>query len=329
MATSTIFVTSTVTRTSTATVGATSAATQAATIIFTSGNIQTNMFRGVSIGVSLMALLMCSFFWRHFPPRTTVAAVIMALVVFTVQVICVYWDLFPPTDCQLRVKTIYGLIFFQMISYWSFQAELTYRVAQAYAKTVPYTPYIIAMAFVTRATVNVYLISVVSWTRGANNLCSTMLAVGVNLGDRVMEAGYSLVLSVLFLVPIVAGYKEISAYAAPTGCAAMGRGSIMRQSVAGTAPLQAVDRITEGTQWLRRIIMDKGFVLVLSVLIEVVYVILVFSGISPPTLVSFWNAVFTPQFLILMSVHLLSTVSRKVGDSGATTRMQQTSSAKH
>ncbi|KAJ3400999.1 hypothetical protein CcCBS67573_g04003 [Chytriomyces confervae] len=319
----TVTVTATETVTSTVIRSLITTAAIPTTTSFSAGNVQTNFFRGVSSGVSIMTILISVYFNRIFPRRITLIAFMMAAVVLTVQAICLFWDLFPPENCLFRTQIVYSLLFVQLFGYWLFQAELTYKVSQAYSQSVPFSIFIIVIAVLVRVGINLFLVATISAARNDNQTCSTVVGVATNMTDKISEALFSLVLSILFIYPIAAGYKEIAIFANPqrTG----------RQNASSNpAPAHpATDKLNEGMAWLKRIMMDKGFILILSVFVETLYSLLVFTGMSPPTLVSFWNAVFTPQYLILLTVHMLSTACRKVKETGSATQSESLSGAKH
>ncbi|KAI8823278.1 hypothetical protein BJ741DRAFT_715150 [Chytriomyces cf. hyalinus JEL632] len=291
---------------------------------FSAGNVQTNFFRGISSGISIMTILISIYFIRIFPRRIILVAFLMAATVLTVQVLCLFWDLFPPENCVFRTQIVYSLIFVQLFGYWMFQAELTYKVSQAYSQSVPYSIFIIVIAVLVRIGINLFLVVTISANRNDNRTCTTLVGVATNMTDKISEALFSLVLSVLFIYPIAAGYNEIAIFANPQRT---GRHTASSNNPPPARP--ATDKLNEGMAWLKRIMVDKGFILIVSVFVETLYLLLVFTGMSPPTLVSFWNAVFTPQYLMLLTAHMLSTVVRKAKETGITTQSESLSGAKH
>ncbi|ORY53551.1 hypothetical protein BCR33DRAFT_710957 [Rhizoclosmatium globosum] len=211
-----------------------------------------------------------------------------------------YSPLFPPPqDCFFRVKFIYGTLLLGQTAYWLFQASLAYNVSSSYSKSIPGTPILIFLAFLVRVGVGIFVVSNYTWKVNANLVCSSMLNVQINLLDKVMEITYSLILSILFTYPILMGVKDINASMTMT-----------------SSYHDKNDPRIAGRKWLKRIIRDQGFILIISLLVEILYLVCVFTS-SNPTLVSTWNALFTTSYVFLMMIHMIITVARRAKESSA------------
>ncbi|KAJ3067098.1 hypothetical protein HDU99_003625 [Rhizoclosmatium hyalinum] len=216
-------------------------------------------------------------------------------------------DYLAPQDCFLRVKFIYGTLLLGQTAYWLFQAFLAYNVSTSYSKSIPGTPILICLAFLVRVGVGIFVVANYTWKVNANLVCSSMLNVQINLLDKVMEILYSLILSILFTYPILMGVNDISASITMTSSS---HASDHRDTMMKNDPRIA------GRKWLKRIIRDQGFILIVSLLVEILYLVCVFTS-SNPTLVSTWNALFTTSYVFLMMIHMIITVARRAKESSA------------
>ncbi|KAI8620360.1 hypothetical protein BC830DRAFT_1164634 [Chytriomyces sp. MP71] len=262
---------------------------------YSASNVLKNFLGGVQVGVAALLLVVIPFVHRLFPKRTVATALALALLLMARNVFSALYDLYLLPDCYFRVKMIYSATCVESMIYSLFLADLTYKVSVSYSKSISGTFYIIAFAFFLRAATAILGVCSITWARGPNQVCTSVLNPDINLANRIAELVYALVLSILFLYPVVQGYRDISAY------------SSSKESTIAQGAAEA------GRNWLLQIIRDQGFLSVVTCLVQVVYVLCVFTG-GNPSLVTLWNSVFAEEYVIFMIIHLVTTLMRKVGE---------------
>ncbi|TPX63179.1 hypothetical protein CcCBS67573_g08755 [Chytriomyces confervae] len=281
-------------------------------ISYTSSNVLTNALRGMNVGIAIVLFIIASSIHSLCPKRTTIASYFISIALFTQSLFSICYDLFVLENCYLRVKVIYGFILVNNFSYWVFQADLTYTVSMSHSKSIPGTIYIIVAALAARFAIGINTVYQYTWKVNPNHICSSILNANINLLDKLSDLVYCLLLAALFLYPVVLGYRDISQYAPKKPHESVRNTYTQRDSrreiTEPAAP--ALDGITAGRNWLMRVMMDKGFILVITCGAEILYLSCVFSGLNP-TFVSVWNAVFASTNAVLMSIHLLTTAMRK------------------
>ncbi|KAI8609310.1 hypothetical protein BC830DRAFT_1085582 [Chytriomyces sp. MP71] len=258
---------------------------------YNASNVLTNFFRGLQMGIAALLLLLILFVHHLFPKLTIATALIIALVTLATEPLGLLYDTLLLPDCYFRVKIVYAALYLEIIMYSIFLGDLTYKVSQSYSKIIPGTFYIILFALCGRTASSFFVVFSYTWKRGANQICSSVLNPQINLIDKLVELCFSLIMSVLFLYPVILGYRDISEHT----CNSVSNGAA-----------------EVGRNWLRQIIRDQGFLSVVTCVVQVVYVVCIFTG-GDPSLVSLWNSIFTGDYVIFMAIHLIATVVRKVG----------------
>ncbi|KAI8620359.1 hypothetical protein BC830DRAFT_1164633 [Chytriomyces sp. MP71] len=274
---------------------ATTAGAEPEALNYNLSNVLTNFFRGLQMGVAILLFILALFVRRLFAKSAIAITILIALITIAMELVSISYDILLMQDCYFRVKLIYSSFCVVTIAYSLFLGDLTYRVSQSYSKTIPGTFYIIVFVLCIRVASAIFIVYSFTWKRGLNLVCSSVLNPQINLVDKFVELCFSLILSTLFLYPVVLGYRDITRYSSNTeGASARG----------------AVDA---GRSWLLQVIRDQGFLSVVTCLVQIVYVLCVFTG-GDPSLVSLWNGIFAGEYLFFLSIHLITTVMRKVGE---------------
>ncbi|KAI8609308.1 hypothetical protein BC830DRAFT_1151234 [Chytriomyces sp. MP71] len=268
-------------------------------VLYTSSNVLSNFFRGLTLGISLVTVLIALFLKPLFPLKTMLAAVIISSIQIFLPLWTSLYDVLGLQNCFLRVKVIYSFLFLSQITYNAFQADLTRQINAFYSKSFPGTIPIIFAILLTRVAVATFVV-IESAYQEVNGICLSVLPPFITLIDKLSETFYSSVLAFLFIYPIARGYKDISVIR-------------ISQSIS-TAPTRVLsngigDRISEDMSWFKQIIVDRGFVLLLTMITELVNIICVYTTPNP-SVTSLWNGLFACSNVVLMVVHMLGSVRR-------------------
>ncbi|KAI8609307.1 hypothetical protein BC830DRAFT_1151232 [Chytriomyces sp. MP71] len=260
---------------------------------YNSANTLSIFLKGMSVGIGVIPILLGLLLAPFFPSRTVAAALAIGIVTITVNSLSSSADISIWQDCNLRVKLLLSLLVVQTCVYAFFQANLTHLVCSMYPKIIPGTTSIIVCASSIRVGISISTVFLSDWKRAPNQLCSSVLLPDISLADRLAEVLFSSTLSILFIYPILMGYREISSVRDDT------------PNFAGSH-----NKIAADMHWFKQIMMDRGSILVLSCIVEAVYLACLF-GTRDPSRVSLWNSAFSGDYAVLMSVHMLTTVRRK------------------
>ncbi|KAI8613698.1 hypothetical protein BC830DRAFT_1130966 [Chytriomyces sp. MP71] len=299
---------------------------------YSSSDVLTNFFRGVEMGFAVLLAMMTLFVYPLFPTRTVAHSLLISVLVMAAEVVYCVYDVFLLPDCHARVKTIFTLVSLSAISYAAFQAELTYKVTLAHSKSkaLPGSRYIIIIAFLLRVASSITVVVNFSWNRNLNKVCSSVLPSAINVMDKCVEIGYSLLLTLVFLYHLFRGHKGIhehtplSSGVAPMTPRTMAGTSFQRSPSYLTnhtrserehmTTTPAVVTLVQGASFLKTIMVNQGFLLLVTLMVETIYLILAITS-DNSTLVGLWNAIFGTDYMFFMALHLLSSVVRRVAES--------------
>ncbi|KAI8622624.1 hypothetical protein BC830DRAFT_267981 [Chytriomyces sp. MP71] len=256
--------------------------------------------RGFNVGIATLAALVVICFALKIPVRTTAASLVICFTVLGTSIGAIFADYVSFTNCFLAVKLLYSGFLVQAVAYWSFQADLTYTVTLDTSTTIAYTPYIIITAFIIRVSAGSYTVYAYDARQDeATQLCQVFLPKPAFLLDKVCEIIFSVTMAVLFLYPIICSIREINSLALDG-----------QQSSSSHTPQPSIqmNSIVQGREWLKAIVKNRGFVLVLSVLVEVAHIACVLQS-SDPTLLTTWNGYFAGKYVLLITLHICATVA--------------------
>ncbi|KAI8844319.1 hypothetical protein BJ741DRAFT_644842 [Chytriomyces cf. hyalinus JEL632] len=289
-------------------------------VSFTTANIISNTFRGMNMGLAFMLIVITCLTRRGYPQLTVAASLALGVLLMTKAGYALLFDYLGLQGCLFRVKLIYSITLLYNFAYWLFQADLAHRANSSSSKTAPGHPYIIGTALAVRASVNVYVCYRYTWTLNPNRTCASVLDTFVNLADKLADFSYAFLLAGIFLYPLIMGYREI-ANRAPT--AQQENNRLVGRTQSGTGQRHAGKQhrkmkggIKDRQIFLKQILVDKGFILVLTCLLETAHVLCIVTSLDP-TVVSFWNAAFSSNYALFMTVHLLTTLRQRSADSKA------------
>ncbi|KAJ3237767.1 hypothetical protein HDU81_009006 [Chytriomyces hyalinus] len=299
-------------------------------VSYTTTNVISNMFRGMNMGLALMLVGITCLTRRGFPLTTVAASLGLGVLLMTKASYSVLFDYLGLQGCFLRVKLIYGATLLYNFAYWFFQADLTRRVSSSSSKTAPGILYVIGTALVLRVSVNIYVCYRYTWRLNPNQTCTSVLDISVNLADNVADLSYAFLLSGIFLYPLIVGYREITSttppllQAQPENNRGVGRThSGKNQRQVGKHIQNFKSSVADRQKWLKQILADQGFILVLTCILETAHLLCLVTSLDP-TVVGFWNAAFSSNYAIFMTVHLLTTLRRRGADSKAKTDFANT-----
>ncbi|KAJ3239289.1 hypothetical protein HDU78_002970 [Chytriomyces hyalinus] len=291
-------------------------------VSYTTANVISNMFRGMNMGLAFMLIGITCLTRRGFPQTTVTASLALGVLLVTKAGYSLLFDYLGLQGCLLRVKLIYGMTLLYNFAYWLFQANLAHRANSSSSKMVSGFSYIIGTALAVRVSINVYVCYRYTWILNPNRTCASVLDTFVNLADKLADFSYAFLLSGIYLYPLIMGYRE-TANRAPTAQ------QENNQLVGRTQPGKSQGRSgkqrrkmksgIKGRQtFLKQILVDQGFILVLTCLLETAHVLCIITSLDP-TVVGFWNAAFSSNYALFMTVHLLTTLRRRSTDSKAKT----------
>ncbi|KAJ3347060.1 hypothetical protein HDU83_002410 [Entophlyctis luteolus] len=261
-------------------------------------NLITNAIRGMNLGLSFMGLLIVFLCIKEVPKTTIGSLAIICLCVLSNSFVGFSYDYLLLSDCLTRVKILYIQNFVNGLAYWVFEANLTYQVSNTVADYVIGRQYIIPFALIVRMAVGILPTIFNTSTVAPNRTCVTVARPTIILADRLMEVALSVFYSSIFLFSIMKGVREID-------------------SVNGTGDVSSANRNSANEGWaisakkyLLRTIRAQGFILLLSVVFQVAFLLIIYN-LTDSTAIGSVTAGFISQNTVLMSIHILSSIVRR------------------
>ena len=90
---------------------------------YTQAQFITNMFRSVVIGFCSSVLMDSIFIFSATHIRPSILPGLSALIMLAVQVLCIVYDLSPPSNCYPRVYIVYGMIYASQLCLEIYQTQ--------------------------------------------------------------------------------------------------------------------------------------------------------------------------------------------------------------
>ncbi|KAI8618767.1 hypothetical protein BC830DRAFT_1107137 [Chytriomyces sp. MP71] len=256
--------------------------------------------RGFNAGVAVLAVLVVACFAAKIPVKTTCSALVISCTLLGTSMSTFFSDYGSFSNCFLAVKLVYSGLLIQAVAYWSFLADLTYTVTLDSSSTIAHTPYIIISALIVRVIAGSYTVyAYESRQDEGTHLCQIFLPKPTFLVDKGCEIIFSILMALLFLYPIVCGIREINSLA-----------SDLQFSSSSHTPHTSIQTspLLQSREWLKAIVKNRGFVLVLSVLVEVGNIVCVLQS-QDPTQLTAWNGYFAGKYIFLITIHICTSVS--------------------
>ncbi|KAJ3390269.1 hypothetical protein HDU92_000594 [Lobulomyces angularis] len=231
---------------------------------FSETNVLTNYMRGVATGIAFSLLIIAVVLINQMKRSIFIISLIISLVILGTSMWAMLVDILPNRHCFLKMKLGYSLQLFVYGAYWIFQAQIAYKLNSKHINTIKY---MIGFCIIARLSIAILTITKYENISTQNGVCSTILIEKYNILEKGSEMLYSLVMAAL----IVMGLKK----------------SIKKDLTFYT--------------FIKKLIKDQTVVVVVTAILDLIYLIVVFTSKDPKSL-SMANNIVTlsyPLFLIL------------------------------
>ncbi|KAI9329956.1 hypothetical protein BDR26DRAFT_871865 [Obelidium mucronatum] len=266
-------------------------------------NILNNFLRGIGVGMALILLITTILLRRLFTVKTTIASAAISILFAIGRIFSFSYDFLALQDCTFRVRFIYTVLLLQQIAYWLFQADITFTVNASSPKAVPGFSTVLSVSVLFRLAVGIIVANSYTGEQAQNLTCESVLPEDMNLFDKISEVVYCLILSLLFIYPLFTNVKEIREASSSKQSSTVGPhqgGPKSRGDDGSHIP---------GVSWIKRIINDQGSILILTLVVQAIYLVCVYMS-SNRHQVSMWNALFSSEYMFFMTVYMCSKILR-------------------
>ncbi|KAJ3356391.1 hypothetical protein HDU83_001182 [Entophlyctis luteolus] len=247
---------------------------------YTTFNLLANAARGMSIGTSLLGLIIGLLSFKLVPKSTFYSIVLICILIITDTLAAITYDYLLLQSCFFRVKVIYCSVFLSNAVYWIFEANLAYRVSLSAAHLI---------------IVGIFLPILYDTSVASNAVCLTVISQQIIVVDKVTEMVYSSALSALFLFAVWQGVVNVD--------------KILEKQIEAKFNDMSNTWAHAGRKYLMSIIHGQGLILLLKLGSDAAYLTIVLI-LSDPTAIGCINALFRTQPVVLLCIHIAQSGAR-------------------